>query len=125
MIGMMKFVTSRNGASRIKTLITLAIIAAVIYTAIKFIPPYVDYLKLTNAAYDTMNSVGDKGDDVIMQRFMRMAKDVKPDLAPEDVTIERGESGPATLLIDYSVTVVLIKDKLEKVLNFHIAEKAS
>jgi hypothetical protein len=125
MIGIMKFVTGRSGASRIKTLITLAIMAAVVYTAIKFIPPYVDYLKMKNAAYDTMNSVGDKGDDVILQRFMRMAKDIKPELAPENVTIERGESGPATLLIDYSVTVVLIKDKLEKVLNFHIAEKAS
>ena len=125
MIGIMKFVTGRSGASRIKTLITLAIMAAVVYTAIKFIPPYVDYLKMKNAAYDTMNSVGDKGDDVILQRFMRMAKDIKPELAPENVTIERGESGPAMLLIDYSVTVVLIKDKLEKVLNFHIAEKAS
>jgi hypothetical protein len=119
----MRFFADRRGASRIKTIITLLVIAAIAYTVIKFVPPYVNYLKIENAAYDTMNSVGGKGDDVILDRFLRMTKDIKPKLTAENAVVQRDESGPATLVVDYSVNVVLIKGKLEKLLTFHIEEK--
>jgi hypothetical protein len=100
------------------------VVVAIIYAAIQFVPPVVDYLKLKNIAYDVMNSVGDKGDDKIMERLTNMANAADITLDPESIVINREESGPATLVIDYSETVVLVKDKLEKTLNFHIEEKA-
>ena len=124
MVGIMRLIESPRGASKIKTIITLAIIAAIVYCGIKFIPPFVGYLKVKNAAYDTMSSVGDKGDDKILERFLRMTRDIKPGPTQENVTIERNESQPATLVVDYSVNVVLIKGKLEKLLKFRVEEKA-
>ncbi len=122
--GFMRSIGNRHGKSRLATLITLAVIAAAIYAAIQFVPPVVEYLKMKNIAYDVMNSVGGKADSQILDKLFNMANSADIDITQENVVIEREESGPATLVIDYSRTVVLIKDKLEKTLNFHIAETA-
>lgn len=124
MRGFMSSLGNERGKSKLATLIILAVIVFVIYSAIQFVPPVVNYLKLKNIAYDTMNSVGKKGSDAILDRVFSMARKSSIELNPESVTIKQEESGPATLVIDYSVTVVIIKDKLEKVLNFHIEETA-
>ena len=122
--GFMKSIGGERGRSKLATLIILAAVIAVIYGVVQFIPPVVDYLKLKNIAYDVMNSVGKKGNDAILERLSSMTRNSDIQLDPESVTIERDESGPATLIIDYSETVVLIKGKLEKTLNFHIEETA-
>ncbi len=124
MDGFMKSIGGDRGKSKLATLFILAVIIAVFYGLIQFVPPVVDYLKMKNIAYDVMNSVGDKGNDAILERLLRMAKKSGIEINPETVTIEQEEGGPATLIIDYSETVVLIKDKLEKTLNFHIEETA-
>ena len=120
----MKSIGGERGRSKLATLIILAAIIAVIYGVLQFVHPVVDYLKLKNIAYDVMNSVGKKGNDAILERLSSMTRNSDIQLDPESVTIERDESGPATLIIDYSETVVLIKGKLEKTLNFHIEETA-
>jgi hypothetical protein len=122
--GLVRSLGNERGKSKFATLLILAIIIAIIYTAIQFVPPFVNYLKLKNIAYDTMNSVGKKGSDAIMERVFHMAKNADIELDPETVTVVQEESGPATLVIDYSETVVVIKDKFEKTLNFHIEETA-
>jgi hypothetical protein len=124
MSGFTKSIGGERGKSKLATLIILAGIIAVIYGGLQFVPPVVDYLKMKNIAYDVMTSVGDKGNDAILERLFRMARQAGIEITPENVTIEKEESGPATLIVDYSETVVLIKDKLEKTLNFHIEETA-
>ncbi len=124
MDGFVKSISGRHGRSKLATLFIIAIVLAIIYAVIQFIPPVVNYLKIKNIAYDVMNSVGDKGDDKILERLHNMANAADITLNPESIVIEREESGPATLVIDYSETVVLVKDKLERTLNFHIEEKA-
>jgi hypothetical protein len=124
MDGFMKSIGGKEGKSKLAMLLILAVIGAVLYSVIQFVPPVVDYLKLKNIAYDVMNSVGDQGNDVILDRLTQMTYKAGIQINPESVTIERDESGPATLIVDYSETVVLIKDKLEKTLNFHIEERA-
>lgn len=124
MVGFVRSLSNERGKSKLATLIILAIIVGVIYSAIQFVAPVVDYLKMKNIAYDVMNSVGDKGNDQIMDRLFNMTKKSGIEVDPENVTIQREEGGPATLVIDYSETVVIVKDKLEQTLNFHIEEKA-
>lgn len=122
--GFMRSIGSERGRSKLAMLFTIAVVVAVIYAAIQFVVPVVGYLKMKNIAYDVMNSVGKKGDDQIMERLLNMTRSADIEISPENVVIEREESGPAKLVIDYSETVVLIKDKLEKTLNFHIEETA-
>jgi hypothetical protein len=122
--GFMRSVSDRRGKSRLGTLLIVAIVVAVIYAAIQFVPPISDYLKMKNIAYDVMNSVGNKGDSQILDRLFNMTKKAGIEITPENVVIVREESSPVVLVIDYSKTVVLIKDKLEKTLNFHIEETA-
>ncbi|MBN2225311.1 MAG: hypothetical protein JW765_11580 [Deltaproteobacteria bacterium] len=120
----MRSVSDRRGKSRLGMLLIVAVVAAVIYAVIQFVPPISDYLKMKNIAYDVMNSIGDKGDNQILDRLFNMTKKAGIEITPENVVIEREESRPVVLVIDYSKTVVLIKDKLEKTLNFHIEETA-
>ncbi len=122
--GFMRSLGNERGKSKLATLLILAIIVFVFYSAIQFVPPVVDYLKMKNIAYDTMNSVGKKGNDAILDRVFSMARKSGIEVNPENVTVQQEEGGPATLVIDYSETVVIIKDKLEKTLNFHIEETA-
>lgn len=122
--GFMRSVSDRRGKSRLGMLLIVAVVAAVIYAVIQFVPPISDYLKMKNIAYDVMNSIGDKGDNQILDRLFNMTKKAGIEITPENVVIEREESRPVVLVIDYSKTVVLIKDKLEKTLNFHIEETA-
>jgi hypothetical protein len=124
MSGFFKSIGGERGKSKLATLLILAVIAAVIYGVVQFVPPLVEYLKVKNIAYEVMNSVGDKGNDVILDRFLRMSKKDDIQMDPENVTIEKSESGKATLIVDYTRTVVLIKDKLQRDLTFHIEEKA-
>jgi hypothetical protein len=124
MDGFMKSIGGKEGKSKLAMLLILAVIGSILYSVIQFVPPVIDYLKLKNIAYDVMNSVGDQGNDVILDRLTQMTYKAGIQINPESVTIERDESGPATLIVDYSETVVLIKDKLEKTLNFHIEERA-
>jgi hypothetical protein len=122
--GFVRSLNNERGKSKFATLLTIAVIIAVIYSAIQFVPPVVDYLKMKNIAYDVMNSVGTKGNDAILERLFRMAKKSGIEVDPENVSILQEEGGPATLVIDYSETVVVLKDKIEKTLSFHIEETA-
>ena len=128
MSGFTRSLRNERGKSKLATLLILAVIAAIIYTIVKFVPPVVDYLQMKNIAYEVMNSTAKEGtktgSDAILQKFFRMSKKAGIDVDPESVTILQEESGPPTIVIDYSETVVLIKDKLEKTLNFHIEETA-
>jgi hypothetical protein len=122
--GFMRSLGNERGKSKLATLLIIAIIVFVFYSAIQFVPPVVDYLKMKNIAYDTMNSVGKKGNDAILDRVFSMARKAGIEVNPENVTVQQEEGGAPTLVIDYSETVVIIKDKLEKTLNFHIEETA-
>ncbi len=115
---------NRRGRSGIATLFIIAVVVAIVYVVLKFVSPVADYLKMKNIAYEVMNSVGNKGDSQIMDKLMNMIKKTDIPVTAENVVIVREESSPVVLVIDYSETVVILKDKLEKTLTFHIEETA-
>jgi hypothetical protein len=122
--GFMRLIGDRRGRSGLATLLIIAVIVAVIYVVVKFVPPAADYLKMKNIAYEVMNSVGNKGDNQILDKLLNMTKKADIPITAENVVIVREESSPVVLVIDYSETVVILKDKLEKTLTFHIEETA-
>jgi hypothetical protein len=114
-----KFLLSERGVGRGKFLLTVIIIALVLYLAVKFVPPIVEYLKISKLTGDFVYQYGNEPDSTIRGGLGPKIKDIKNNLGADDIEITR-EGKKTTVTIDYSVKIVLIPNKYDKVLDFHI-----
>jgi len=116
---MRKILSSAKGEGRFKTLLSLAVLAGFIYLGMKFVPPYIEYFKLSKFVEEFVYQYGDDGDEFIITNLPPKVQEIKSDLNADDIVIEH--DGDTTIVsIDYSVVVVVIKDKYEKELFFHV-----
>ncbi len=114
-----KLLLSERGEGRGKFLLTVIIIALTLYLAVKFVPPVVQYLEISKMTDDFVYQYGDEPNNTIRGGLGPKIKSIKSDLGADDIEITR-EGKKTTVTIDYSVKVVLIPDKYDKVLDFHI-----
>ena len=114
-----KFLSGERGEGRGKLFFTIIIIALILYLAVKFVPPVVQYIKISKLTDDFVYQYGDAPDFTIRGGLGPKIKKIRSDLGSDDIEITR-EGKKTTLTIDYSVKVVLIPEKYDKVLDFHI-----
>lgn len=114
-----KLLSSERGEGRGKFFLTIIILASILYLAIKFVPPFAQYLKISSLTDDFVYQYGDEPDFTIRGGLGPKIKAIKSDLGSDDIEIIR-EGGKTTITIDYSVKVVLIPEKYDKVLDFHV-----
>ena len=114
-----RLLVSERGASRFKFLLTMIIIALAIYLVAKFLPPVMEYMKISKLTDDFIYQYGDEPDYTIVSSLGPKIRKIRSDLGADDIVITR-EGKKTTVTIDYSVKVVLIPDKYDKVLDFHI-----
>ena len=99
---------SESGRITFKAILSLAFIAAVIYSSIKIIPVYVNDYQLNDYIYNqtpfwaTQHSPA----EAILKNVLAKAEDLDIPLAAEDVTIDASASKVA-VNIDYHVPVDL------------------
>ena len=115
---------SQRGEGRGKVVVGIIIVVLIVYGVSKFYPPYKTYFDLKNVVEDFMWSNGRAGPDIIYSKLPAMVTDVKSDLGRDDIVVtKRGDKYVAT--IEYVETVILIPDKLEHELEFHIEKESS
>ena len=112
-------VLSQRGEGRGKVVVIIIIIVVIVFGVSKFYPPYKTYFELKKVVEDFMWANGHQGEVKIYADLPAKVAAVKGDLGAEDIVVTRsGNKYVAT--IDYVETVVLIPDKLEYDLEFHV-----
>ncbi len=107
--------TARRSASRqagINSLqmVLLLLLAAAVYGAVKFGPPYIRNYQLENAFDDEARRAHLLGDDEIRQNILRKARDIGfTDWEGDDVTVTRDEeTRTISVWAEYDVEVELL-----------------
>ena len=114
-----RVVLSQRGEGRGKVIVGIIVIALIVYGVSKFYPPFRTYMDLKKVVEDFMWSNGSMGESNIYMHLPDMVTAVKADLGRDDIVVrKKGNKYIAT--IDYVETVVLIPDKLEHDLEFHV-----
>jgi hypothetical protein len=114
-----RLLVSERGASRFKFLLTVIIIALAIYLIAKFLPPVMEHIKISKLTADFVYQYGDESNYTIKNSLGPKIRKIRSDLGADDIVITR-KGKKTTVTIDYSVTVVLIPDKYDQVIDFHI-----
>lgn len=110
---------SQRGEGRGKVVVGIIVVVLIVYGISKFYPPYKTYLEVKKVVEDFMWSNGSLGDTKINSDLPGLVSAVKEDLGREDIVVKKvGNQYLAT--IDYVETVILIPDKLEHDLEFHV-----
>jgi len=110
---------SQRGEGRGKVVVGIIVVVLIVYGISKFYPPYKTYFEVKKTVEDFMWANGSLGEAKISSDLPKFVSEVKEDLGREDIVIKKvGNKYLAT--IDYSETVVLIPDKLEHELEFHV-----
>lgn len=110
---------SQRGEGRGKVVVGIIVVVLIVYGISKFYPPYKTYFEVKKVVEDFMWSNGSLGETKINSDLPGLVSAVKEDLGREDIIVKKvGNQYLAT--IDYVETVVLIPDKLEHELEFHV-----
>ena len=100
-------------------LVMIIVIALVAYAASKYFPPVKRHMELKKVVEDYMWANGTGGERPILQKLPPKVSEVKEDLGRDDIVVKKVGNKYITS-IDYTETVVLIPDKLEHELEFHV-----
>ena len=110
---------SQTGEGRGKVVVGIIIVVLIVYGINKFYPPYRTHIEMKKVVEDYMWANGHHGKEKIYTDLPKMVSEVKEDLGKDDIIVKKqGNKYVATM--DYTETVVLIPDKLEHVLEFHV-----
>ena len=112
-------ILSQKGEGRGKVVVGIIVVVLVIYGISKFYPPFKTHYELNKVVEDYMWANGHHGDTKIYTDLPKKVSAVKEDLGRDDIIVtKKGKKYYAT--IDYVETVILIPDKLEHELEFHV-----
>ncbi len=98
-----------QGAGRLKGIIVLLFIAAIIYTGIKILPVYVQNYELSdfvrNLAVDATVAYPPATADGVKDQIMRKARDLGLPITRDDIQVTVGRT--VTISVDYRVPIDL------------------
>lgn len=84
----------REGKINIVAVLMILVAVGMVYTAVLFIPPYLEYYKLEEKVRSVANqSHREKNDDVLLQELMRESQILKLDLPYDAFSIKRDPQG--------------------------------
>jgi hypothetical protein len=109
---------SQRGSSRLKLILFLALLVAVIYTGVKVIPILVNNMQFQDAIESTARfaSVNRQSVDDIRTAVLKEAQNEDIPITANDIHV-KGDGGHVEIAADYSVTVNLVV--YQWTLNFH------
>ena len=110
---------SQRGEGRGKVVVGIIIVVLLVYGVSKFYPPYKTYFDLKKVVEDYMWANGHWGNEKIYNELTPKIAAVKEDLGADDIVVMK-KNNKYIATIDYTETVVLIPDKLEHELQFHV-----
>ena len=97
-----------RGAIRLKSLLTLAVIAAVIYVSVKVVPVYIDSYEFHDALKQEARfaAIQRKSEEEVRDNVYKKAQDLGLPLRREDIKVRKSRDG-FFIEVKYSVDVVL------------------
>lgn len=108
----------QRGSSRLKLVLFLSLVVAMIYVGVKVIPILVNNMQFQDAIESTARfaSVNRQSVDDIRTSVLKEAENEDIPIAAEDIHV-KGDGGHVEIAADYSVTVNLVL--YQWTLNFH------
>ena len=109
---------SQRGASRLKLILFLSLVVAIIYVGVKVIPVLVNNMQFQDAIESTARfaSVNRQSVDDIRTAILKEAENEDIPIVANDIHV-KGDGGNVEIAADYSVTVNLVV--YQWTLNFH------
>ena len=98
---------SQRGAGRLKTAISLLIIAAMVYAGFKIAPPYLTNFQLLDALKTEARfaAVNRRSPDEVRENVFKKIKELEIPADRSDIRIEQLSNGGLRITVNYSVTV--------------------
>ena len=96
-----------RGASRVKAVLGLLIFIALVYLAVKLIPPYVNNYQLQDKMVEEARFAGvnRKDADSVREDVFKLVKDLEIPARKEDIHVEPIGVGNVRITLDYTVVV--------------------
>lgn len=103
-----------------KFILSIGVIAAIIYLGLRIIPPYFENYQLQDDITDIAKFAPstNESDDDIRAEVLKKAKTEGVDITAEMIHLDRNESKSVLITVDYSVPVTLWPNKVI-VIKFH------
>ena len=103
-----------RGEGKAKAIIVTLVLAFLVYTAVKVVPPYVSEYELSDKMQETARfaSVNRNSEDQIRKTIMSTIEDLQIPATPEDVKVTAA-GGRVSITVDYKVPIDLTVYKFD------------
>lgn len=103
-----------RGEGKAKAIIVTLVLAFLVYTAVKVVPPYVSEYELSDKMQETARfaSVNRNSEDQIRKTIMNTIEDLQIPATPEDVKVTAA-GGRVSITVDYKVPIDLTVYKFD------------
>lgn len=103
-----------RGEGKFKAILVTLILAFLIYTAVKVVPPYVAEYELSDKMQETARfaSVNRNGEEQIRDAIWKTIDDLQIPATKEDIKVTAG-GGRVTIIVDYKVPIDLMVFKFD------------
>jgi len=117
------FKSGEEGKGTVGCIISIILVAIVIFLAVKLAPVYFNYYEFKGALQQTVSRAGAKStvDDAIIQELIKTAENSNIALKKENIKIRRF-SGQLVIEVEYSVPVSFLI--MNRDLNFKLEESS-
>lgn len=105
---------SERGEGKLKAVIVTAVLASLVYTGVKVVPPYVSEYQLSDKIQETARfaSVTRSGEDKIRETIFKEIQDLDIPATKDDVKVIAA-GGKVSITVDYSVPIDLMVYKFD------------
>ena len=113
---------SERGEGKLKAIIVTAVLASLVYAAVKVVPPYVSEYQLSDKIQETARfaSVTRSSEDKIRETIFKEIEDLNIPATKDDVKVT-AVAGRVSITVDYSVPIDLMVYKFD----LHFAPSSS